>query len=76
MPTREDLQGRLLELRDDAGNGAVAESWQHVAVTRIGDETRIEALRRRILGTLEDVRLAVTDWRDLRLAADEVRAGG
>ena len=67
-----DGRGRLVELREAAGDGAVSESWQHVAVTRIVDEARIEALRRRILGTLEDVRLAVMDWPRMRDRAREL----
>jgi glutamate dehydrogenase len=67
-----DGRGRVLRLEDQPGKDTVAESWQHVAVPRIGDEARIEALRRRILGTFEDVRLAVQDWPAMRDRAVEV----
>ncbi|HET7201884.1 MAG TPA: NAD-glutamate dehydrogenase [Steroidobacteraceae bacterium] len=61
-----DGRGRLLRMDEAPGKDAVAESWQHVAVPRIGDPARIEAVRRRILGMLEDVRLAVEDWAAMR----------
>ncbi|HET9694109.1 MAG TPA: NAD-glutamate dehydrogenase [Steroidobacteraceae bacterium] len=79
LPMVRDRRGRLLRMDDAPGKDTVAESWQHVAVPRVGDPTRIEALRRRILGMLEDVRLAVEDWpamRDRAVAlARDVAAG-
>jgi glutamate dehydrogenase len=67
-----DGRGRLLALRAEPGDDTIAESWQHMGVTRIGDEARVEALRQRILRTLEDVRLAVQDWPAMRGRAREL----
>lgn len=38
------------------------ESWQHIEVDRSTDPARLDHVRERIEATLEDVRLAVTDW--------------
>jgi glutamate dehydrogenase len=74
-----DARGRLLRLESQASEKTRAESWQHLAVPRIVEPERREALRNRILGTLDDVRLAVGDWpvmRDkARALAQEVTAG-
>jgi glutamate dehydrogenase len=74
-----DGRGRMRRLEDATSVAGKLESWQHVAVPRTSDPARLEALRRRILGTLEDVRLAVADWPTMRdrarQIAGEVRQG-
>jgi glutamate dehydrogenase len=58
---RRDRSGRLREVYGEDHEGTM-ESWQHLEVDRINDPARLEALRRRIEATLEDVRLSVEDW--------------
>ena len=74
-----DRRGKLARMEDGDAKNGVMESWQHVAVPRIADASRHEALRQNILRTLEDVRLAVTDWPAMRQRArdlaHEVNAG-
>ncbi len=74
-----DGRGRLVGLESGGDGEDAAESWQHIAVPRIGDATRLEDIRQRILGMLEDVRLAVQDWpamrQDAQRLAHELAAG-
>ena len=74
-----DRRGKLLSMEERESALGIMESWQHVAVPRIGDPARHEALRENILRTLEDVRLAVMDWPAIRKQAldiaTEVNAG-
>jgi glutamate dehydrogenase len=67
LAVRRDRQGRLFGLAnaDDEAH-VLKESWQHIQVDRIEDEDRLEALRRKILRTLDDVRVAVEDWQVMR----------
>jgi len=58
---KRDRAGRLLEA-SNATPGSAMESWQHIEVDRSTDPARLEQVRERIEATLEDVRLAVTDW--------------
>jgi glutamate dehydrogenase len=76
MGVRRDRAGKLLELsEDDAQQGGfVAESWQHIEVDRISDPERLGELAKKIERTLEDVRLAVTDWRAIRQQALDIAA--
>jgi glutamate dehydrogenase len=64
-----DRRGRLAHMEDRADGKGVMESWQHIAVPRIPDSARHEVLRENILRTLDDVRLAVTDWPAIRKRA-------
>jgi glutamate dehydrogenase len=64
-----DRRGKLLRMVSRDDDAGMMESWQHVAVPRIGDASRHEALRQNILRTLDDVRLAVTDWPAIRKRA-------
>ncbi|MDH4166945.1 MAG: NAD-glutamate dehydrogenase [Gammaproteobacteria bacterium] len=74
-----DRHGRLQRMEEREGAPGTMESWQHVAVPRIGDPARHEALRLNILRMLDDVRLAVSDWPAIRQRAldiaREVNAG-
>ncbi|MDH4105737.1 MAG: NAD-glutamate dehydrogenase, partial [Gammaproteobacteria bacterium] len=74
-----DRRGRLVRMEEREARNGVMESWQHIAVPRIADASRHEALRQNILRTLEDVRLAVTDWPAMRerarALAREINAG-
>ncbi len=67
-----DRRGKLRSMEErDAALGTM-ESWQHVAVPRIGDPARHEALSQNILRMLEDVRLAVADWPAIRQRALDI----
>jgi glutamate dehydrogenase len=70
-----DRRGRLTALHQDAPRaGALYESWQLIEIDREGEPARLEALRRRILETLDDVRCATTDWAAMRGRAREIVA--
>jgi glutamate dehydrogenase len=73
-----DRGGRLKSVSGQP-DGRPAESWQHIEVDCAGDAGQLERLRERIVATLDDVRVAVTDWPKMvaraRAIADEVRDG-
>ena len=69
---QRDRTGRLTHCGSEPGEGARAESWQHVAIDRVEDPVRREDVRRRILATLDDVDLAVRDWPRMRARAAEL----
>jgi len=73
-----DRAGRIKTLSSRL-DGRPAESWQHIEVDRAGDSAQLERLRERIEATLDDVRVAVTDWPKMveraRAIANEVRDG-
>jgi glutamate dehydrogenase len=57
-----DRGGRLQSCAADASAGKHVESWQHVEIDAVADDTRLDEVRNRILATLADVELAVQDW--------------
>ena len=67
-----DRRGKLLSMEEHDSALGTMESWQHVAVPRIGDPARHEALSQNILRMLEDVRLAVSDWPAIRQRALDI----
>ena len=67
-----DRRGKLLSMEENDSALGTMESWQHVAVPRIGDPARHEALSQNILRMLEDVRLAVSDWPAMRQRALDI----
>jgi glutamate dehydrogenase len=68
---RRDGSGHLKELLEEvpAENGHLNESWQLFEVDRVPDEKSLDALRARILSTLDDVRSATADWMEMRRRA-------
>ncbi len=66
-----DRSGRLKELIEEptARDGTLSESWQLYEVDRVTDRTSLDALRDRILATLDDVRSATSDWLEMRRRA-------
>ncbi len=76
LRVRRDRSGRLAAI-DDGDRGADGfgeESWQHIHIDRIEDPAGLEALRRTILRTFDDVRAAVKDWPLMRERALEIAA--
>jgi glutamate dehydrogenase len=73
-----DRGGRIKSVSGQP-EGRPAESWQHIEVDRAGDAEQLERLRGRIAATLDDVRVAVTDWPKMvaqaRAIANDVREG-
>jgi glutamate dehydrogenase len=73
-----DRTGRIKGV-SSTPDGRTAESWQHIEVDRTDDPVQLERLRERIEATLDDVRVAVTDWPKMvaraRAIADDVREG-
>ena len=75
LAVRRDRGGRLAELASDTeGSCQARESWQHVQIDRIEDPARLDELRRKILRTFDDVRVAVKDWPLMRERALEIAA--
>ncbi|HSD74680.1 MAG TPA: NAD-glutamate dehydrogenase [Steroidobacteraceae bacterium] len=68
LNVRRDGSGHLKELLEEppAENGHLSESWQLFEVDRVPDAKGLEALRERILTTLDDVRSATGDWLEMR----------
>jgi glutamate dehydrogenase len=74
MRVARDASGKLKEISDTSeSDGAFkAESWQQIHVDHIADERRLRELEVKIQGVIEDVRLAVADWREMRRRAVEI----
>jgi glutamate dehydrogenase len=73
LRVRRDAVGRLESLRAeiDAGHGddaGMRESWQYWRIDRVGGEAECAQLRRRLFGSLADVRRACGDWMRMRHA--------
>ena len=68
MNVRRDGEGRLTEVLppDDNPEGASSESIIHVEVDRHTETEALEELRDRLYKVLEDVRVAVEDWPQMR----------
>jgi glutamate dehydrogenase len=75
LAVRRDRAGKLTGLvTDEEAAEQPRESWQHIQIDRIEDPDRLEALRRKILRTFDDVRVAVKDWPRMRERALELAA--
>ncbi|MBP6514664.1 MAG: NAD-glutamate dehydrogenase, partial [Steroidobacteraceae bacterium] len=75
LSVRRDARGRLLGLPDGAeSTAATQESWQLFEVDRETDPARLEALRLKLLDTLDDVRCATSDWMEMRRRARAITA--
>ncbi|HEX9160153.1 MAG TPA: NAD-glutamate dehydrogenase [Thermoanaerobaculia bacterium] len=63
-----DLNGKRVEVTDTirAPKDAVVESYMHVEIDQETEPAELEAIRAGIARVLEQVRLAVTDWRTMR----------
>ncbi len=71
LTVRRDSGGHLRELAEESTghDGASSESWQLYEVDRVSDARSLEALRDRIVATLDDVRGATSDWLEMRRRA-------
>ena len=56
---------------DHCDDGTANEAWMYLEVDRC-DPVRLEELRKRLLDSLDDVRVAVTDWRTMRDRCDQL----
>lgn len=76
LAVRRDRAGRLLDVVEEsaAQPPLFRESWQQIRIDRIVDEHKLQALHDRIAETLEDVRLAVTDWQAMCAQATAIGA--
>ena len=75
LTVSRDARGRLTGVHTDgAPPRARAESWQLVEVDRQADPARLEALRRRLIETLDDVRSATGDWLPMQRRARDIAA--
>ncbi len=74
LPVHRDRNGRLETLAENGGNPKqfTQESWQHIEIDRLGAPERLQELEQKLLRTLDDVRLAVGDWNEMRQRATEV----
>ncbi|MET0496836.1 MAG: NAD-glutamate dehydrogenase domain-containing protein [Steroidobacteraceae bacterium] len=67
IAVRRDRAGRISAVgADDAKDGFVKESWQHIETDRIVDPAAMRAIEAKILSMLDDVQLAVQDWPKMR----------
>ena len=62
----EQCEMRHVERADANGS---AESWELFEIDRQLEPARLEELQRRLVATLDDVRVAVADWPAMRAAA-------
>ena len=73
VATRRDPTGQLLEAAA-SGDGTARESFVHVEVDRMPDAASMEALAPDLGRVLNDVRLAIDDWRPMLARAEEIIA--
>jgi glutamate dehydrogenase len=68
LRVRRDSDGKRLEITDtqNAPQDALVESYMHVQVDQETDPAELEAIRKSLEHVLEQVRLAVSDWRAMR----------
>ncbi|MBS0376396.1 MAG: NAD-glutamate dehydrogenase [Proteobacteria bacterium] len=74
IEVQRDRGGRLTAIAEPGARGARGESWQLLEVDRATDPARLAALEAAIRGTLDDVRVAVSDWPKLRERAQSIAA--
>jgi glutamate dehydrogenase len=72
LPVRRDGRGRLTEIATDVGGGTRLESWQLYEIDRESDPAALAALEASIRATLDDVRVAVADWQEMRRRARDL----
>jgi len=75
VEVRRGVKGQLLEVFDSppkGGKESLRESVMHFEVDRQTDREAIETLRTDIKRVLEEVRLAVADWREMRQRMSDV----
>jgi len=65
---RRDASGRRLEVVDtgSAGTSAIVESYMHVEIDQETEQAELESMRMALDTILNQVRLAVADWRTMR----------
>jgi glutamate dehydrogenase len=73
LHVHRDTPGRLTGVSED-GVKAHAESWQRIEVDQVVDAARLAEIRTRIMTVLDDVRVAVADWPQMRARANEIAA--
>ncbi|QSB04284.1 NAD-glutamate dehydrogenase [Natronoglycomyces albus] len=73
VSVQRDAEGKLLRA-PYSGEEAVVESWMHIEVQRLTDETLLSGLQQEILDVLGDVRVCVEDWQPMRTRALEIAA--
>ena len=71
LHVQRDGRGRMSGLSEDDVR-AHAESWQRIEVDRVAEPERLAEVRRRTLTVLDDVRVAVADWPQMRARATEL----
>ena len=83
LVVRRDADGRLEEILDidvdeERPPGTLAESWMWIEMEQSVEEGASYSLERRIAAVLNDVRMAVRDWRAMRsranILAEEIEA--
>jgi glutamate dehydrogenase len=74
LDVRRDGRGRLLEVLEPGAGRGRPESWQMLEVDREADPARLAALAERLEAALDDVRVAVADWADMRRRAHDLAA--
>lgn len=62
---KRDETGTLIKLQKLKAEGFCRESWIHVTLDRLPSE-KLEGIRAMLLKVLADVKLAVSDWQDMR----------
>jgi glutamate dehydrogenase len=70
-----DRAGRITGVAAEPAEGTRLESWQRFEIDRESDPARIAALESSIRATLDDVRVAVGDWQEMRRRARELATG-
>ncbi len=69
IDTLRDGRGRLKAITEPGARGSRAESWQLLEIDRETDLNRLAALAAKIRDALDDVRVSVMDWAEMRQRA-------
>ena len=74
LMVERDGRGRLRKFLPAGASDGKAESWQMLEVDRETDPQRLAALEARIRAVLDDIRVAVADWAEMRHTARALAA--
>jgi glutamate dehydrogenase len=67
-----DPGGHVLAFADERSSNGHAESIMYLEIERVSDPDDLERIRRQIVAAIEDVRLAVADWRTMKAKMLEI----
>ena len=74
IDAKRDRRGHLRAIVEPGSAGAHPESWQLIEVDRETDPKKLAELETRVRNVLDDVRVSVADWAEMRRRAQDLAA--